>query len=197
MNSSVIRKVLPRDFFTAYLKEGLRPDGRKLDKPRKYAIQLKPRSCLVRIGNTAVLLEKTEGQGIEGWRDLSFLGETTGKTLVKVIVDDGNLEEAVTLGYQILIDKEEVLFPFTFGDLFGYYVRDPTKEEEQNSTSQFTVLVSQNEVNFFKTQGDPIALSDLENIVKTCQSCISSASHNLSLLKQNNQFVGKLFSLKN
>ena len=199
MDPELLRKISPKDYYEAYYKEGLRPDNRKINKPRKYAINVntEENSCLVRIGSTAVICKILEGFGFEGWEDLSYLGSAKGKTKIIILSDDGNLIEAVGLSYQFAIKKEEILFPFTFAEVFGHYIRDPTKEEEGLSDSLFTVFVSFNKFNIFKTKGSPISLVDIERLIITCQALIHIAYRKTELLRSNQIFVGKLYSNKN
>jgi exosome complex RNA-binding protein Rrp42 (RNase PH superfamily) len=198
MDPELLRKISPKDFYEAYLKEGLRPDNRKVDKTRNFAINLshENNSCLVRIGNTAVICKILDGSGFEGWSDLSYLGAASGKVQIIVLVDDGNLLEAVSLSYQLLINSPEILFPFTFGEIYNYYIRDPTKEEEILCSSVFTLFVSTTKINFIKNKGSPISLIDLEKLYQTCQVSIHKALKNLDKLKSNQVFIGKLYSLK-
>lgn len=203
MDPELLRTVSPKDYYEAYLKEGLRPDCRKIDKTRKYAISLckiyivENGACLVRIGNTAVMCDISEGKGVEGWEDLSYLGETPGKARIRTLVDDGNLIEAISLAYQLSINKEEFLYPFTYADLYKFYIRDPVKDEENLSSSQLSLFISSSQVIIQKTKGSGIALSDLESLVSNCRLKIEAANENIQKLKQNRSFVGKLYSIKN
>ena len=196
MDPDLLRKISPKDFYEAYLKEGLRPDGRKLHKTRPFVVNISEEdsSCVVRLGNTAVMCKLSEGTGFEGWSDLSYLGPAQGKVKITTIADDGNLIEAVALSYQLVTKQTQILFPFHFAELYGFYIRDPTKEEELLSKSCFTLFLSSTRVNVMKTQGSPIALSDVENLIETCRISLDAANKNLGLLKANKLFLGKLYS---
>ena len=54
MDPEIVKHKNPQMYYTAFLKEGVRPDYRKINKPRQYAICLLENQCIVRIGNTAV-----------------------------------------------------------------------------------------------------------------------------------------------
>ena len=194
MDPELLRKLSPKDFYEAYLKEGLRPDGRKLHKTRQSVINItqEDNSCVVRLGSTAVMCKISEGSGTEGWSDLSFLGECSGKSTIQILADDGNLIEAVALSYQLAINISDIQFPFTFAELYGFFIRDPTKEEEELSSSIFSIFVSDNKVNIHKTQGSPISLSDIEKLIQTCQASLIKSKRNIDMLKANRFFLGKL-----
>lgn len=196
MEADLLQKISPKDFYEAYLKEGLRPDGRKLHKTRPFVMNFseEERSCVVRLGNTAVMCKLTEGSGFAGWSNLSYLGEVKAKTQIIIIADDGNLIEAVALSYQLVIGKTDFLFPFHFAELYGFYIRDPTKEEESLSSSSFTLFLSNSQMNLVKTQGTPIAFSDIESLVQTCEHSLPLANKNISLFRSNKLFIGKLYS---
>jgi exosome complex RNA-binding protein Rrp42 (RNase PH superfamily) len=199
MDPELLRQIDPKDFYEAHLKENLRPDYRKVLTCRKLAISLKDNdtTCMVRLGSTSVLLSLSEGSGFEGWSDLSHLGKAPGQVRISILADDGNLLEAITLGYQILIKKSDILFPFTFCELFGFYIRDPTKEEEKMSRCTLTIFLSESgKINIMKTQGSPIALADIQKLVSNCQLWASRASHKMSMLQANKTFIGKLYSSK-
>lgn len=198
MDPELLKRIDPKDFYEAYLKEGIRPDFRKLHSARKVAITLKDsdKTCMVRLGNTSVWCNLVEGSGIEGWSDLSYLGRAKGKVRVFVLEDDGNLIEAVTLCYQILIEKEEIEFPFTFAELYGQFIRDPNKDEEDLSKCVISLFVTDDKANVIKTQGSPISVSDIESLILTCQRCLPIVKHNLATLKTTKTFIGSLYSTK-
>ncbi|CAG9324381.1 unnamed protein product [Blepharisma stoltei] len=196
MDPELLEIVSPKDYYEAFLKEGFRPDYRKINKPRKYAISMLENGVLVRIGNTAVICELVDGKGIEGWSDISYLGEVNKKTRIRTLVDDGNLIEAVGLAYQIAIDSPSILFPFTFSELFGYTIRDPRKCEERLSESQLTIFLNEEKCLIQKNYSKPISLADLEKLVSECSGLIIAAKRNLYELKQSRSFAGKFYSTK-
>lgn len=193
MDPELLKQIDPKDFYEAHLKEGVRPDTRELFESRKYAITINDDSCMVRLGNTSVICKVTSGSGIEGFDHIRFLGEPKGKIEVRVISDDGNLIEAVSICYQIINGTEDFMFPFTYCDVFKHYVRDPNKEEENLGDSLFTVFVSSCKFNLVKIKGTSIALSDIKKIVGSLDSAIMKARRNLEVLAANKSFIGELY----
>lgn len=197
MDPELIKQISPKDYFTAFYQEDIRPDNRSIEQCRKFAISLENNTSTVRIGNTGVMCSFTPGgdsHTIDGWDSLSFLGDAAGRTTVKILYDDGNLIEAVSLAYQLAIHKENVLIPFTFVDVYGYYVRDPTKEEENQANSKITVFLTENLVIIDRQTGNPIPMSDLEGLIQTCLFSVPSALRNLKKLSQTSSFIGELHS---
>ena len=72
MDPELLKLIVPDDYFQTFYKEGVRPDGRAVDKARPVAISHDGQTATVRIGQTMVLARSSSSP-------------------VEVLNDDGNL----------------------------------------------------------------------------------------------------------
>ncbi len=185
MEAELFLKADPQEYYAAFLKEQIRPDGRTLAEARTVAIQLGvrgPQSAVVRLGNTAVMCwVETAAKvslTITGASDpglSSFLPSLAveGATHIQVIQEDGNLVEAALLCYQFALlaplqsadsaRLETMNFAFTFCDVQKHLLRDPVREESALADGELTILCSGDcrRVLPVKRSGKPVALSDI------------------------------------
>jgi len=221
MEAELYQKACPEDYYAAFLKEGVRPDGRALTEARQVAVQLGVRgaaSALVRLGNTAVICAVTE----EGKEGLTITGASTpalasvlnslklkGTVELQIVQDDGNLLEAALLAYQMtqlsalpagqLPELSQMCFAFTYCDLQSSPVRDPTSEESALASSELSVVWTGDGALVLpvKAGGKPVDLADLERLMGLAAEDLSALRHNLAVISTKRKFVGSLYLATN
>lgn len=218
MEAELYLKACPEDYYAAFLKEGVRPDGRLLTEARQVAIQLGvkgPASSLVRLGNSAVLCTISEGTDtgvtLTGLTDQFLKSILTallpkGNTEFQFVQNDGNGLEVALLAYQMaqvsrlpcgqLPPLHEMRFAFTYCDLQNRPLRDPSAEESALAGSELSLVLAGDgsEVLPVKTGGSPVDLSDLEVLMERATQDLDALRHNLVLIATARKFVGQVYS---
>jgi exosome complex RNA-binding protein Rrp42 (RNase PH superfamily) len=217
MEAELYLKACPEDYYSAFLKEGVRPDGRALTEARQAAVQLNvcgAASALVRLGNTSVICVVTEeeksGLTVIGAADPALLSglnnlKLKGTVELRIVQDDGNLLEAAVLAYQMakisqlepgkLPQLGEMCFAFTYCDLQNSPIRDPTKEESALAASELSIVWTGDgaQVLPVKVGGKPVDLADLERLMTLAAEDLSALQHNLAAISTQRKFVGSLY----
>lgn len=223
MEAELYLKACPEDYYTAFLKEGVRPDGRALTEARQVAVQLNvcgAGSSLVRLGNTSSICIVTEGEQttdgektgitVTGVADPALISGLNSLNLqgtvdLRIVQDDGNLLEAAVLAYQMakisklapgkLPQFGEMCFAFTYCDLQNSPIRDPTKEESGLAASELSIVWTGDggQVLPVKVGGKPVDLADLERLMALAAEDLSALQHNLAVISTQRKFVGSLY----
>ncbi len=115
-------------------------------------------------------------------------------TRITVIKDDGGVLEALCLAYNSAVGNasEEMPLAFTYADLYGFTIRDPTAEETKLAGSVFTILTLGTKVKIIKNSGRPVAASTIKELITVSQEAAIITRGKLGPLSDTRFFSGKL-----